>query len=262
MLSSCVVIFVVLCLGTEDRATDKPVPAGTSTVPYVSFPGSEIKDLFVHEPTEAPAPPAAERKSQPPQPPRNDKPKYDKPRNDNRKGTDNRNAGRDSRQQNEQPKQPRQPREMSGYTPGMGDHLKNMRVRSEGGAEADGDKSAAAIKKQQDFDFQAALTNFDKVAISEEVKNEKAAVATEASVEPVAVKYVKDDFFDSLTNEKTMRPTFQAERSLNQDTFGASSVQSNRRTGGRGGGRGGRGGRGRGRGGRGSAAGRAYNAPV
>lgn len=249
----------MLCLGTEDRVTDSPVSAGTSVLPFVSFPGSEIKDLFVHEPTETPAPPVVERKSDPPHPPKNDnkqrdKPRHDKPRNDNRNG--NRDNNRDSRQHNTAP---RQPREQSGATPGMGDHLKNMRVRSDGNTD---DKSAAAIKSQQDFDFQAALTNFDKVAIIEEVKNEKAAEGTtEAAIEPVAVKYVKDDFFDSLTSEKTARPSYKAERSLNQDTFGATSVQSNRRSGGRGG----RGGRGRGRGqgrGFGSAAGRAYSAPA
>lgn len=247
----------MLCLGTEDRVTDKPVAAATSVLPFVSFPGSEIKDLFVHEQTEAPAPPANERKSNPPQPPRNDRPRNDKPKNDNRRGNDNRNTTRDNRQNNEYSKPaPRQPRETSSSTPGMGDHLKNMRVRSEGGAD---DKSAAAIKKQSDFDFQAALTNFDKVAVSENVKAEQA----ESSIEPVTPKYVKDDFFDSLTNEKAARPTYQAERSLNQDTFGATSVQSNRRSGGRGRGRGGGGGRGRGRGGgRGSAAGRAFNDPA
>jgi len=100
-----------------------------------------------------------------------------------------------------------------------------------------------------DFDFEAGLTNFDKGVVLAEVAT--AAPKQEA-------KYKKDDFFDSLSCDtldrsegRRTRLNAQEERNLNQDTFGAISLQSSYRRnyrGGRGGGYRGGGGRGRGRG--------------
>ena len=42
---------IVRCLGTEDRVKDpaQKIPANTNVIAFVSFPGNDIKDLFVHE---------------------------------------------------------------------------------------------------------------------------------------------------------------------------------------------------------------------
>jgi protein LSM14 len=133
-----------------------------------------------------------------------------------------------------------------------------------------------------EFDFAAGLSHFNKNEVL-------ASVATEGKKENA--KYVKDDFFDSLSCDvldraegRTTRLNNQEERALNSDTFGAIAVQSNFRRGfrgGRGGGRGGGGGggyhqsnynsRGRGygngggssyRGGRGRGGGRQQGAPA
>ena len=105
-----------------------------------------------------------------------------------------------------------------------------------------GDAQMAGI-----FDFAAGLDNFDK---------DKVAVDGGQQASEAVVAYEKDDFFDNLSNDIAdreqgkRRMTASEERNLNQDTFGAISVQhrrySNYRGRGRGGGRGG----GRGRGGR------------
>ncbi len=99
-----------------------------------------------------------------------------------------------------------------------------------------------------DFDIQSNLANFEKE--DEESSDEEQ--------EPVA--YAKDDFFDSISCDAIdkrdgvdNRLRGAQERSLNTETFGAASLNSQRRRryGGRGGGRGrGRGGRGGGGGGR------------
>ena len=74
---SSIVLRDVRTLGTEDRVADpaKKIAPTSSVLSFVSFPGLEIKDLFVHEAKndEAPPPaPAAEQteKSSPPRPPR------------------------------------------------------------------------------------------------------------------------------------------------------------------------------------------------
>ena len=38
-------------MGTEDRVKDpsKKVPSNIAIIPFVTFPGEEIKDLYVHE---------------------------------------------------------------------------------------------------------------------------------------------------------------------------------------------------------------------
>jgi len=59
---SSIVLKDVRTLGTEDRVTDpsKKVAATANVISFVSFPGAEIKDLYVHEPKsdEAQPPPA------------------------------------------------------------------------------------------------------------------------------------------------------------------------------------------------------------
>ena len=142
------------------------------------------------------------------------------------------------------PNRHEKPRNEPTSAPGTGNHLLGLKVRTNYNSDASKTTSTADIKKVE-FDFQAALVNFDKVSIQEEVIKEK--------VVEIAPAYVKDDFFDSFVEKKSARPTYQAERALNQDTFGAASLQSNyKRYGGRGRGGGRGGGRGRGRGGRGN----------
>lgn len=137
-------------------------------------------------------------------------------------------------------------------TAGTGAHLLRMRekkIDSAGGAKSE--------EAQGEFDFEAGLSSFNK----EEVAKSETTVKVET-------KYVKDDFFDSLSCEildraegRQTRMNSRDERALNQDTFGAIALQgpSYRRGGYRGGGRGG-GGRGRGgRGYRGRGGGRGGN---
>ena len=92
-----------------------------------------------------------------------------------------------------------------------------------------------------DFDIQSNLANFEKE--DEESSDEEQ--------EPAA--YAKDDFFDSISCDAIdkrdgvdNRLRGAQERTLNTETFGAASLNSQRRRR-----YGGRGGRGRGRGGRG-----------
>lgn len=133
---------------------------------------------------------------------------------------------------------------------GTGEHLTHLRLRK-----VDGGKDSEDVEElRKEFDFSAGLSTFNKTEVL-------ATVASE-SVASNDAKYVKDDFFDLLSNDAAggSRAAYNsgAERQLNQDTFGAIAVQqSNFRRGGyRGGGRsggggrhsGGRGGRGGGRG--------------
>merc|ERR1711871_978545 len=100
---------------------------------------------------------------------------------------------------------------------------------------------------KSDFDFNSGLSVFNKAEVL-------ASVA--ANEDPKQSVYQKDDFFDSLSCEildreggRKTRMTAYEERSLNQDTFGATALQSSYRrfNGSRSGGRGrGRGSRGRG----------------
>ncbi len=119
------------------------------------------------------------------------------------------------------------------------------------------------------FDFEAGLSVFKKDEVLAKVANDGGEVSEAAAEEK---KYKKDDFFDMLSTDRSVREetgqqvrlTASQERSLNQDTFGAIALQGGggyRRNYSRGGGNNGynnsgRGG-GRGRGGRGR--GRGYN---
>ena len=42
------IVIIVQCMGTEDRVSDpkKIIPSNSVIIPYVTFPGQEIKDLI------------------------------------------------------------------------------------------------------------------------------------------------------------------------------------------------------------------------
>jgi len=287
---SSIVLKDVKCLGTEGRVTDpsKTVPSNTSIIPFVTFPGQEIKDLYVHEsPEAAPAPqPSARKQESKPQ----NKPQHQQQQNAPRNQNSNDNRGQQQNQrQNQQhhqqqqqqsaPRQaaqapqqrreqqaPRQQNEPRTSNAGTGAHLLHLREKKAG----DGSIQAPTDNKSV-FDFEAGLNIFKKEEVLLKVATEDGAheVVKEA-------KYKKDDFFDMLSTDRQSREEGQQarmtgaqERSLNQDTFGAIALQggggyrrNNYSRGGgnngynnnnnNGGGYGGRG-RGRGRGGRGSA---------
>jgi len=67
---SSIVLQKVRCLGTETRVTDpsKIVPVNNTPVAFVTFPGSDIKDLYVHDAEDAPAAPAAAAQASAPLP--------------------------------------------------------------------------------------------------------------------------------------------------------------------------------------------------
>lgn len=125
----------------------------------------------------------------------------------------------------------------------------------------EGEGPDVAVISNEDFDFESKLAEFEKdVEISgENEKNsndeEENATRENATGETAGTAvYQKDDFFDSIScdvldkqNGIDNRLRGADERNLNTETFGATSLGTNRRGGRRGRGRGGRG-RGRGRG--------------
>jgi protein LSM14 len=199
----------------------------TEKLPFVNFPGGDIKDLFVHEnqgdAAPAPAPAPAPRQQQQ-QKPREQKPREQKPRE-------------------QSSSKPRDQQQQQQHATGTGGHLLSLRVK-QGAKDAAGPDAA-----QGEFDFDKGLSVFNKTEELAKVGEETTSSAT---------KYVKDDFFDSLSCDQVdrqegrkTRVTAAEERGMNLDTFGAVALQSNYRrnyNGGRGGGRG-RGGGGGGRGG-------------
>lgn len=123
---------------------------------------------------------------------------------------------------------------------GTGEYLQKLRNKKN----ADGSLAHGIDVKKDDFDFNSGLSVFNKAEVL-------ASVAANEDLKQSV--YQKDDFFDSLSCEildreegRKTRMTAYEERSLNQDTFGATALQSSYRrfNGGRNGGRG-RGGRGR-----------------
>lgn len=229
---------IVKCLGTEGRVSEegKKVPANGSIIPFVTFPGQEIKDLYVHEsPDAAPAPPPAVRKqeSKPQNKPQN------APRNqnsnDNRGQQQNQRQNQQHQQQQQQsaPRQaaqapqrreqaPRQQNEPRTSNAGTGAHLLHLREKKAGDGSVQNTTDNTSV-----FDFEAGLNIFKK----EEVLLK---VATEDGAHEVVkeVKYKKDDFFDMLSTDRQSREEGQQarmtgaqERSLNQDTFGATALQ-------------------------------------
>lgn len=131
------------------------------------------------------------------------------------------------------------------HAAGTGEHLLNMKFKKR----VDNSTETKTLDNK-DFDFEAGLNNFNKDEVM-------ANVADGGEKVPAPIKYVKDDFFDSLSCDtldreegRRIRLTNGEERMLNQDTFGAIALQPFYRRGYRGGGGGGGrgfGGRGRGR---------------
>jgi hypothetical protein len=219
-------LLIVLCFGTENRPTSKAVAATSALLPFVSFPGNEIKDLFVHEeiPEELPPPPV---KSNLPQPSSQNK-------------SQNKFPPRSDQQEKQKPlPKPRNYTAPSAPTTsaGTGEHLLKLKERTTTG-------SSAMENPVGEFDFESGLTSFKKDVVLAEVAEE----ATSNGV--LAGRYIKDNFFDTLSSSvdpdiaRKDRMTAGEERVLNQDTFGAIALQQNYRRGGRGGN-----GRGNGRGG-------------
>ena len=226
---------VVVNFGTETRIADpsKKVNATPDkTSQFVNFLAADIKDLFVHEENQGGAAPAA---AVPAAAPIEQKPRPQKP----------------PKQHHQQQQQQQQQPARKQHATGTGDHLLSLRVKA--GA---GDASGPDADKG-DFDFNANLSVFNKTEELAKVADENERSGT--------TKYVKDDFFDSLSCDvldrqegRKTRVTASEERTQNLDTFGAVALQNNYRRygrgrggrgrGGRGDGRGGRGGRGRGRG--------------
>lgn len=279
---SSIVLKDVQCLGTEDRILDPSmkIPSNPAIIPFVTFPGEEIKDLYVHEEaaaakaaTSLPNPPATTKSAndsktenkkqsndkknvyQPPRPAsgsetheKGNKKQYNNANSHNKANISSTTTTTTVRRENKS----------DGVGAGTGAHLLKMRERKgyDGG-------SAAPPAATGEFDFEAGLNVFKKDEVLAKVAKEKEEVKE-------VVKYKKDDFFDSISCDMLDRQegiknrlTPGEERVLNQDTFGAVALQNNNyrrnfnnRGGGRGGGRhynnGGRyhngGGRGRGRG--------------
>jgi protein LSM14 len=225
----------------------------------VSFPGNDIKDLFVHEAT-AEAPPAnppGRDQAFPPQRPSVQESSKPSPKPVSAPAPT-------STAPSQQPKPAgADQNSSSGVRPkgqssgiGTGQHLLHLRVKK-----ADGISGPEMPKS--DFDFSAGLSVFNKSEILAKVAQEATVV-----VPSKTAAYSKDDFFDNISNERMDREegrktrlTGQEEKVVNQDTFGAIALQGGsgyrRYHGGRGGrsgqqngysGRGGGRGRGDGRG--------------
>jgi protein LSM14 len=233
----------------------KAVLPSTQILPFVTFPGLEIKDLYVHESSTPPAVPP-QSTSAPPAPPKTEK----KAHNNHQQQQVSKPASNASYNNNSRPQQhqnqhyqkreekPRAAAVVSSSEPafkrdvkpsevGTGGHLLKMRERKNGPS-----GTAAPVETNTEFDFEEGLKTFKKDEVLAEVAGDKEIT-----------KYTKDDFFDNFskttTGETKARLSAADERKLNQDTFGAIALQSGYRRGGRGGGRGR--GRGRGFGGRG-----------
>lgn len=236
---SAIVLRDVRCLGTEDRNSAAPVPADDTILPFVSFPGAEIKDLYVHEANEPPAvpEPAPESAPMPPAPPANARtaPKASAPKAETKSAPKPPAPEQEKkRSENSRPTaNNRQPRSHAG----TGEHLLRLREKRAGGGDMDKDTS--------EFDFASGLSAFNKNEVL-------AHIAEESPAETATGQYNKDNFFDTLSCDvleaeagRRTRMTSYEERKLNQDTFGATALQNihyHRH-------RGGRGYRGRGRGG-------------
>lgn len=200
--------------------------------PFVSFPGNEIKDLFVDDSV-----PAEETKPLPisetittvqtdaPSPPdthiHNPIQKHDtKPSTAPAPTTSSSSGNHSNHSHNSRANR---------AAVGTGEHL----LRSK-------DKRAQASSTNQDFNFEDSTAAFDKDKVFAEISNN-------STVDNVP-KYSKDDFFDNLTfsdDKMNGKMRNSEERKLNMDTFGQSGNFHNHWKGrGHGGGRG-RGGPGR-----------------
>lgn len=221
----------MLCFGTEDRQTEKNVAASTAVLPFVSFPGGEIKDLYVHEPEESQAPPPAKTQQLPTPKPlpkhmasdaqrnrsnnnanNNNNNNSSNNNNNNNSNNNNNNNNNNQKTSAQQSKVPRPPLPAAG----TGEHLLKLKERTAG--------SSAMESPEGEFDFESALTSFKKDQVLAEVASENAILAG---------CYIKDNFFDTLSssvdpeNARKDRLTPNEERVLNQDTFGAIALQQN-----------------------------------
>jgi hypothetical protein len=236
---------------------NKIVNANSTIIPFVTFPGQEIQDLYVHEdvlptppaPVVATAAPVAPARGPAPSaaPVGGNKPKLDHRQEHTRQPRAQHNNSNNNNHHQVAPPQapareaaPAVSSARDNYAVGTGSHLLKLREKKTG------DLNAAANSSSNDveFNFEEGLKTFKKDDV-------EADVAADAA----AHKYVKCDFFDNFSADiagdgKKFRLTASAERNLNQDTFGAIALTNGYRRGGRGRGRGsGRGGgRGYGRG--------------
>jgi len=237
--------------GTEDRPAEKKVPKNDAVLAFVSFPGNEIKDLYVHEGDEdaggeqqQQAQQTAPTETLPPPPPVQSGPPAVP---DTKKAPPSRQQ-QHSQQQHQRSNNNRNTKKASASAVGTGAHLLHLRERTNNGA------GGGLQKAEGEFDFEGGLTSFKKEEVLAEVASEQSGVQVESC-------YKKDNFFDMLSSSslddqsgvRRERLTAGQERVLNQDTFGAIALQQNNRYrhGGRGRGRGGGRGGGRGRGHRG-----------
>ena len=155
--------FAVVCFGTEDREAEKPVAANKTVLAFVSFPGNEIKDLYVHEPGQdvATTPVDSDTKSlpdppkentNPPLPPSNVKSRSEAPRQGQR-------AESGGRGDNRMKKSGGRGRGAHVAAAGTGEHLLSMRERT-------GQSGSAPVQPQGEFDIQSGLTSFKVASIT------------------------------------------------------------------------------------------------
>lgn len=264
--ASSIVLKDVKAFGTEDRITDKSktIPASSQTIPFVTFPGQEIKDLYVHEsqnpPSPAPAAPVvaaaaptpvvAPAPAPAPAPVTEQKPKHDsKPKQHHAKTESVAPPAPPAHVEvkpvvqqpivapapvvsnpivNNNKEIPSNNNKSAHSGVGTGSHLLKLRERKTG------EGSNAKVDSNSEFNFEEGLKGFNKDEVLAGVSDNNSK------------KYVKDDFFDDFSGGdvddagKKTRMTASEERQLNQDTFGAIALTSMYRRGGRG--RGGRGG--------------------
>lgn len=270
--------------GTEDRPSEKKVAGNDAVLAFVSFPGNEIKDLYVHEGDEGapigeetgtkekgqgqlpappvkqsgpPAVPQANKQPRPPQPPRQQQ--QGQQRSNNNTTNNNRKNNNSTNSSAAGSNHARKSAATSAV--GTGAHLLHLRERTAGSSAP---SASVPQKPEGEFNFAEALTSFKKAEVLAEVASEQ------RGEQPVECSYKKDNFFDMLSSSsldsqsgvRRERLTAGQERELNQDTFGAIALQQNNRyrSGGKGyGGRGGGGYGGRGGGGKGRGSHRSSN---
>lgn len=248
--------------GTEGREseTETFVPPQDQVYPHLLFRGCDIKDLHVHENTVNEAPPNDPAIISAGRPPEITKEIESAPtgarqiesKNESHGNQTNESGSKNLASKEETvPAQKSKPKQKTSSNPnkskkmiGTGASLLSRKARGGVDGVEGPDKDLG-----KDFDFVSNLADFIKDDDASDDSHEE---------EPI-VAYKKDNFFDSLSNDVLDRQSGvdnrlrgAQERSLNTETFGATSLDNDRRfrRGGRGRGRGrgsGRGGRGRGR---------------